>query len=102
MCITESEKGTLVEYGKSVGTADSGDIYLNMIDNKDRVNVRFYAFGNDKKPSKVMDGHVVSRKLTKAKCKGDTVKDLETNICVQKCHRDCDPLAGKITQEQYI
>ncbi|RMX53324.1 hypothetical protein pdam_00022463, partial [Pocillopora damicornis] len=50
-------------------------------------------FGNDQSPAKVMNAHIVSRPLTKAECKGDTVKDLETNICVQKCHKDCDPLA---------
>ena len=42
-----------------------------------------------------MNAHIVSRPLTKAECKGDTVKDLETNLCVQKCHKDCDPLAGE-------
>ena len=96
VCITESEKSTLVEYGKSMGTSDSGDIYLDLIDSENHLNARFYAFGNDENPAKVMDAHIVSRQLTKAECKGDTVKDMETNLCVQKCHKDCDPLAGKI------
>ena len=66
-----------------------------MIDINEHLNVRFYAFGNDESPAMVMDAHIVSRRLTKAECKGDTVKDLETNLCIQKCHKDCDPLAGK-------
>ncbi|KAL9983627.1 hypothetical protein ACROYT_G005826 [Oculina patagonica] len=94
VCITESEISTLIEYGKSLGTSDSGDIYLNMIDIQDHINARFYAFGNDANPAKVMDAHLVSRHLTKAECKGDTVRDMETNLCVQECHKDCDPLAG--------
>ncbi|KAJ7356389.1 hypothetical protein OS493_025500 [Desmophyllum pertusum] len=94
VCVTESDKGTLIEYGKSLGTSDSGDIYLNLIDSEDTNNVRFYGFGNDANPAKVMDAHLVSRQLTKAECKGDTVKDLVTSLCVQKCHKDCDPLAG--------
>ena len=94
-CITESEKSTLIEYGKSLGTSESGDIYLNLIDSGGHLNVRFYVFGNDQSPAKVMNAHIVSRPLTKAECKGDTVKDLETNLCVQKCHKDCDPLAGE-------
>ncbi|KAL9984080.1 hypothetical protein ACROYT_G006336 [Oculina patagonica] len=94
VCITESEISTLIEYGKSLGTSDSGDIYLNMIDSQDHINARFYAFGNDANPAKVMDAHLVSRHLTKAECKGDTVRDKETNLCVQECHKDCDPLAG--------
>lgn len=96
VCITESDRSTLIEYGKSLGTSDSGDIYLNMIDNAGHLNARFYAFGNDENPAMVMDSHIVSRQLTKAECKGDTVKDLGTKLCIQKCHEDCDPLAGKI------
>ena len=65
-----------------------------MIDIQDPINARFYAFGNDEKPAKIMDAHLVSRRLTIAECKGDTVKDMETDLCVQKCHKDCDPLAG--------
>ncbi|KAJ7375171.1 hypothetical protein OS493_001909 [Desmophyllum pertusum] len=94
VCVTESDTSTLIEYGKSLGTSDSGDIYLNLIDSEVTNNVRFYGFGNDANPAKVMDAHLVSRQLTKAECKGDTVKDLATSLCVQKCHKDCDPLAG--------
>ena len=94
MCITESEDSTLIEYGKSLGTSDSGDIYLFMTDNQQHLNVRFYTFANDENPAKVMDAHTVPRRLTRAECKGDTVKDVETNLCIQHCHKDCDPLAG--------
>ena len=95
MCITETERSTLIEYGKSLGTSDSGDVYLNLIDSDDHLNVRFYAFGNDENPAKVMDAHLLSRALTKTECRGDTVKDEELEICIQNCHRDCDPYAGK-------
>ena len=53
-----------------------------MIDVQDPINARFYAFGNDENPAKVMDAHLVSRKLTRAECRGDTVRDMETNLCV--------------------
>ena len=65
-----------------------------MIDIQDPINARFYAFGNDENPAKIMDPHLVSRRLTTTECKGDTVKDRETNLCVHECHKDCDPLAG--------
>lgn len=65
-----------------------------MIDIQNPINARFYAFGNDENPAKIMDAHLVSRGLTTAECKGDTVKDMETNLCVHECHKDCDPLAG--------
>ena len=97
--MTESENRSLIEYGKSLGTSDSGDIYLTTPDNEKRLNVRFYAFGNDENPAKVMDSHIVPRRLTRAECKGDTVKDLETSLCHQLCHQDCDPLAGKIIDD---
>ena len=95
MCVTESESTTLIEYGKTLGTTESGDIYLNMLDVGDRLNVRFYAFGNGDKKLDVIDAHIVSRDMTKADCKGDTHMDLETRLCTQKCHEDCDPLHGK-------
>ena len=50
------------------------------VDSRDHLNARFYAFGNDQNPAKVMDVHIGSRHLTKAECKGETVKDLETNL----------------------
>ena len=95
MCVTESESTTLIEYGKTLGTTESGDIYLNMLDVGDRLNVRFYAFRNGDKKLDVIDAHIVSRDMTKADCKGDTHMDLETRLCTQKCHEDCDPLQGK-------
>ena len=95
VCVTESESTTLIEYGKTMGTTESGDIYLNMLDVGERLNVRFYAFGNGDKKLDVIDAHIVSRDMTKADCKGDTHMDLETRLCTQRCHKDCDPLHGK-------
>lgn len=86
---------TLIEYGKTLGTTESGDIYLNMLDISESLNVRFYAFGNGDKKLDVIDAHIVPRDLTRADCKGDTHMDLETRLCTQKCHEDCDPLHGK-------
>ena len=42
----------------------------------------------------VVDAHIVSRRLTQAKCRGDTMRDNQTNICVQHCHELCDPFQG--------
>lgn len=95
VCVTESESSTLIEYGKTLGTTDSGDIYLNMLDTSERLNVRFYAFGNGDERLDVIDAHIVSRDMTSAECKGDTHMDLETRLCTQRCHEDCDPLYGK-------
>ena len=95
VCVTEAENSTVIEYGKSLGTSDSGDVYLNLIDSVNHLNVRFYAFGNDEKPAKIMDAHIVPRSLTEADCKGDTVRERGLDMCVQKCHMFCDPLAGK-------
>lgn len=97
VCVTESESTTLMEYGKTLGTTESGDIYLNMLDTSDRLNVRFYAFGNGDKDLDVIDAHIVPRDLTEAECKGDTHMDLESRLCTQNCHEDCDPLYGKET-----
>lgn len=99
VCITESDSSTLIEYGKTLGTTDSGDIYLNMLDTEQRLNVRFYAFGNSDKKADVIDAHIVSRDLTKADCKGDTYLDLESMLCTQKCHEYCDPLQGMTTKK---
>lgn len=99
VCITESESSTLIEYGKTLGTTESGDIYLNMLDNEQQLNVRFYAFGNSDKKADVIDAHIVSRDLTKADCKGDTHLDLQSMLCTQKCHEYCDPLEGKTTKK---
>ena len=86
-----------MEYGKTLGTTESGDIYLNMLDTSDSLNVRFYAFGNGDKDLDVIDAHIVPRDLTEAECKGDTYMDLESRLCTQNCHEDCDPLYGKET-----
>lgn len=94
VCVTESDSSTLIEYGKTLGTSEIGDIYLNMLDASDRLNVRFYAFGNGDKKLDVIDAHIVSRDMTETECKGDTHMDLETRLCTQKCHEDCDPLHG--------
>ena len=97
VCITETEKSTLIEYGKSLGTSDSGDIYLNMVDSEDHLNARFYGFGTiSKTNTKIMDTHIIPRALKKAQCKGDTVRDLDTNLCIKKCHPACDPVAGEL------
>jgi hypothetical protein len=74
---------------------DSGDVYLTMIDHNQPLHVRFYSFGNGEEPMQVVDSHVVSRSLTTTECKGDTHKDKQESICVQKCHEACDPMAGK-------
>ena len=95
VCITETESTSLIEYGKTLGTTESGEIYLNMLDTSDRLKTRFYAFGNGDKQVDVIDAQIVSRDMTLADCKGDTFMDLETKLCVQKCHEDCDPLYGK-------
>ena len=77
-------------------------MYLNLVDGPNNLNIRFYAFGNDVKPAKVMDAHIVSRALTKTECKGDTVRDPKLDVCVQDCHPDCDPLAGKTEKLKYF
>ncbi|XP_068740594.1 uncharacterized protein [Montipora capricornis] len=94
VCITETDSSTLIEYGKTLGTTESGDIYLNRLDTEQHLNVRFYAFGNGDKKVDIIDAHIVSRDLTTAICKGDTYMDYETMLCTQRCHEDCDPLHG--------
>ncbi|RMX57793.1 hypothetical protein pdam_00006741 [Pocillopora damicornis] len=85
---------TLIEYGKSLGTSDGGDIYLTHLDANDPLPVRFYAFGNMDKVVKIWDAHIIPRDLTDADCKGSTYKDPPTNLCFLKCHEYCDPFAG--------
>ena len=94
VCLKETFKSTVIEYGKSQGTTEVGDVYLTMIDIDKPLFVRFYSFGNGEKPMEVVDAHIISRHLTKANCKGDTVLDKETNMCVQNCHELCDPTRG--------
>ena len=94
VCLKETSKSTVIEYGKSLSTTESGDVYLTMLDRDDPLFVRFYSFGNGEKPLQVVDAHIVSRRLTQAKCRGDTMRDNQTNICVQHCHELCDPFQG--------
>jgi len=94
VCLYEKPDSTLIEYGKTLGTSDGGDIYLMHLDTDNPLNVRFYAFGNLNEAVKIWDAHIVPRDTTDADCKGDTYKDLPTNLCVQKCHQYCDPFAG--------
>ena len=94
VCVKESSESTVIEYGKSQGTTEKGDVYLTMMDADNPLFVRFYSFGNGEKPMEVVDAHIISRHLTKANCKGDTVLDIETNMCVQNCHTQCDPTQG--------
>ena len=95
VCVKQTPDATIIEYGKSQGTTEKGEIYLSMIDKEKPVlHVRFYAFGNGEDSLEVTDAHVLKRSLTKAECKGDTNKDADTNVCIQKCHEMCDPVKG--------
>ena len=95
VCLKETAQSTIIEYGKSQGTTESGDVYLTMIDNNDPLFVRFYTFGNGESPLDVVDAHIISRHLTKANCRGDTALNNQTNMCIQHCHELCDPTKGK-------
>lgn len=95
VCLKETSASTVIEYGKSQGTTEFGDVYLTMIDSKNPLFVRFYSFGNGEEPLEIVDAHIVSRHLTKANCRGDTVLDKESNMCVQNCHEMCDPSQGE-------
>ena len=95
VCVKESSKSTVIEFGKSQGTTEFGDVYLTMIDRDNPLDVQFYSFGNGEEPLEVVDAHILSRLLTKAHCEGDTKLDDQTNMCVQDCHVLCDPLQGK-------
>ena len=102
VCVKESSESTVIEYGKSQGSTEFGDVYLTMIDTVNPLFVRFYAFGTGDKPLEVVDAHIVSRHLTKANCRGDTTLDKETNMCVQNCHIQCDPTQGNLTHYEYF
>ena len=95
VCLKETSKSTVIEYGKSQGTTEFGNVYLTMIDTEHPLFVRFYSFGNGEEPLEVVDAHIISRHLTKANCRGGTVHDNQTNMCVQHCHELCDPTQGK-------
>jgi len=95
VCLKETPQSTIIEYGKSQGTTESGDVYLTMIDEREPLFVRFYTFGNGENPLDVVDAHIISRHLTKANCRGDAVLNNQTNMCIQRCHELCDPIRGK-------
>ena len=94
VCITISGQATLIEYGKSIGTKDAGNVHLNLIDRSRDFDIRFYAFGNQDEPANIMDAHVISHKRTGVTCKGNTVKDNIENLCANNCHNHCDLVAG--------
>lgn len=94
VCVKETSESTVLEYGKSLGTSERGDVYLTMIDTENPLYVQFWSFGNGDEPLEIVDAHVVSRHLTEANCKGDTRLDVESNMCVQNCHELCEPTQG--------
>ena len=102
--MTESDDAVLIEYGKSEGSSDEGEVFLSFTDGttgsgehaSKPLRVRFYAFGIEDLPAKIMDAHLLSRGLTLVTCKGKTYLDLPTSLCTDQCHETCDPLAGKI------
>lgn len=94
VCVKKTSESTVLEYGKSLGTSERGDVYLSMIDTENPLYVRFWSFGNGDEPLEIVDAHVVSRHLTEANCKGDTRLDVESNMCVQNCHELCEPTQG--------
>ena len=94
VCVKETSESTVIEYGKSLGTSERGDVFLTMIDRADPLQVRFWSFGNGDEPLEIIDAHIVSRHLTEANCRGDTSLDVESNMCVQNCHELCDPAQG--------
>ena len=94
VCVKETSESTIIEYGKTQGTTEFGDVYLTMIDVDNPLYVRHYSFGNGEMPLQVVDAHIISRHLTRANCRGDTVLDNATKMCTQKCHSQCDPTQG--------
>lgn len=94
VCVKETSYRTVIEYGKSRGSAEDGDVFLTMIDDKNPLFVRFYSFGNGEDPLDIVDAHIVLRSQMKATCKGDTSLDVVSNMCLQSCHPLCDPDRG--------
>lgn len=94
VCLSEKPASTLIEFGKTLGTSGVAHVYLMHLDKEDPLNVRFYAFGNQKEVVKIWDAHIIERERIDAECKGDTYKDLNEGVCAQKCHPYCDPFAG--------
>lgn len=91
-----------IEYGKSQGSSNAGDVFLSFGDVAQNgtdppLRVQFYAFGIEDVPAKIMDAHLLLRKLTEVTCKGITREDNPTGLCAEhECHLNCDPTAGKI------
>ena len=84
-----------------VPSSDAGAVFLSFGDVAENgsdppPSVQFYAFGIENDPAKIMDAHLLSRKLTEATCKGRTRVDNPTGLCAEPCHVNCDPTAGKI------
>ncbi|XP_078358434.1 uncharacterized protein LOC144643147 isoform X2 [Oculina patagonica] len=99
VCVTEEpNKAVRIEYGKSPGSSDAGDVFLSFGDVEKEgskpLSVRFYAFGIEDVPVKIMDAHLLQRQLTETSCKGETREDHPTGLCAEKCHITCDPTAG--------
>ena len=99
VCITVSGERTLIEYGKSKGTRDTGNVFLSMVDRTRNFDVRFYAFGNEGAATRIVDAHIVSRKLFQMTCREKTVKDAKENLCMEGCHRACDPFESRLFSE---
>ena len=94
VCLKETSYRTVIEYGKSRGLAEDGEIFLTMIDEEHPLFVRFYSFGNGEDPLDIVDAHIVLRSLMKATCEGDTSLDVLSNMCLQRCHELCNPDRG--------
>ncbi|KAJ7378596.1 hypothetical protein OS493_021896 [Desmophyllum pertusum] len=94
VCVKETSEHTVIEYGKSQGTTETGNVYLTMIDRENPQSVRFFSYGNGEETLEIVDSHIVPRSQTKANCKGDTSFDVASNMCVQSCHELCDPDRG--------
>lgn len=95
VCVNESSEGTLIEYGKSQGFSENRHVFLSMIDKENPLSSHFYSFGNGEELVQVVDVHVLPRRLFNVDCRGDTVLDEDTNLCVQECHKFCDPAKGR-------
>ena len=102
VCLKETSHRTVIEYGKSRGSAEDGEVFLTMIDEEHPLFVRFYSFGNGEDPLDIVDAHIILRNLMKATCKGDTSLDVVSNMCLQSCHELCDPDRGLFSFELLI
>ena len=102
VCLKETAHRTVIEYGKTRGSAEGGDVFLTMIDEERPLFVRFYSFGNGEDPLDIVDAHIILRSLLQATCKGDTSLDVVSNMCLQSCHELCDPDRGLFAVELVI